>query len=69
MGRKFAIDWLPHYREVLVANAVQAVRGKLPTFEAFAVERRTWLGLPSERAAWHSVAISAGSAVGPTGTR
>lgn len=69
MGRKCAVDWLLHYREVLVANAVQAVRDSLPTGEAFAVERRTWLGRPSERAAWHSAAISAGAAASSTGTR
>lgn len=63
------MDWLPHYREVLVANAVQAIRDSLPAVEAFAVERRTWLGRPSERGAWHSVAISAGAAAGSTGTR
>ena len=70
MGMNFAVDWLLHYREVLVANAVQAVRDSLPAAaEALAVERRTWLGRPYERAAWHSAAISAGTAASSTGTR
>jgi len=63
------VDWLLHYREVLVANAGQVVRDSLPAVEAFAAQQRTWLGRPSERAAWHSAAISAGAAAGSTGTR
>jgi hypothetical protein len=69
MGRKFAVDWLPHYREVLVANAVHAVRDSFPTVLSSSAERRAWLGQPSERGDWHAVAVAAGAAAGPTATR
>ena len=61
MGRNFAVDWLPHYREVLVANAVRAVRDSLPAVQAFAAERRAWVGRTAERADWHAVAVAAGA--------
>ena len=61
MGRNFAVDWLPHYREVLVENAVRAVRDSLPAVEAFSAQRRAWLVRPAERAGWHAVAVAAGA--------
>jgi hypothetical protein len=61
MGRNFAVDWLPHYREVLVENAVRAVRDSLPAVEAFSAQRRAWLVQPAERADWHAVAVAAGA--------
>ncbi len=69
MGRNFAVDWLPHYREVLVANAVRAVRDSLPTVEAFAAERRAWLGRTADRTDWRAVAIAAGAISSSTLTR
>ncbi len=61
MGRNFAVDRLPHYREVLVANAVRAVRDSLPAVEAFSAQRRTWLVDPAVRADWPAVAVAAGA--------
>jgi hypothetical protein len=61
MGRNFAVGSIPHYREVLVANAVRAVRDSLPTVQAFAAERRAWLAQPAEQAGWRAVAIAAGA--------
>lgn len=69
MGRNFAVDWLPHYREVLVANAVRAVRDSLPAVEAFAAERRAWLRRTAKRADWRTVAIAAGAVSIPAVTR
>jgi len=61
MGRNTAIDWLPHYREVLVATAVRAVRESLPAVQAFAAERRAWLTQSAEQAGWRAAAIAAGA--------
>jgi hypothetical protein len=61
MGRDSAIDWLPHYREVLVATAVRAVRDSLPAVQAFAAERRAWLAVAAEKGGWRSVAVAAGA--------
>ena len=61
MGRNCTVDWLPHYREVLVATAVRAVRDSLPAVQAFAAERRAWLAQPAEHADWRAVAIAAGA--------
>ena len=69
MGRNFAVDWLPHYREVLVANAVRAVRDSLPAVEAFAAERRAWLAQSAERGDWPAVAIAAGAVSAQAATR
>ena len=62
MGRNSAIDWLPHYREVLVATAVRAVRDSLPAVQAFAAERRVWLAVAAKEGGWRAVAIAAGAA-------
>jgi hypothetical protein len=69
MGRNLTADWLPHYREVLVANAVRAVRDSLPAVEAFAAERRAWLVQPVARADWRAVAIAAGAVSTSVATR
>jgi hypothetical protein len=69
MGRKSAIDWLPHYREVLVATAVRAVRDSFPAVQAFAVERRAWLAQSAEQAGWRAVAIAAGAVPNPVESR
>jgi hypothetical protein len=61
MGRNFAVGSIPHYREVLVANAVRAVRDSFPTVQAFAAERRAWLAQSAEQAGWRAVAIAAGA--------
>ncbi len=61
MGRNSAIDWLPHYREVLVATAVRAVRDSLPAVQAFAAERRAWLAVAAGEGGWRAVAIAAGA--------
>ena len=59
MGRDTTIDWLPHYREVLVANAVRAVRDYMPAVQVFAARRRAWLAV-GERD-WRAAAIAAGA--------
>ena len=61
MGRNAAIDWLPHYREVLVATAIRAVRDSLPAVQAFAAERRAWLTVAAEEGGWRAVAVAAGA--------
>ncbi len=61
MGRNLAVGSIPHYREVLVANAVRAVRDSFPTVLAFAAERRAWLAQSAGNAGWRAVAIAAGT--------
>jgi hypothetical protein len=61
MGLKTAIDWLPHYREVLVTNAVRADRDSTPVVEAFVTERRTWLAATAGEGDWRAAAIAAGA--------
>jgi len=63
MGRNFAIGSLPHYREVLVANAVSAVRDSFPTVQSFTAGHRAWLAQSVEQAGWRAVAIAAAGAV------
>jgi hypothetical protein len=67
MGRNTAIDWLPHYREVLVATAVRAVRERFPAIQAyaFALESRAWLTQPAEQTGWRAAAIAAGAVPQP----
>lgn len=69
MGRNFAADGLPHYREVLVANAMSTVRDLLPAVEAFAASRRAWMTQAAERANWRAVAIAAGALSTPAASR
>jgi hypothetical protein len=61
MGRKTAIDGLPRYREVLVANAVQALRDSLPSVHRFAADQRAWLAATASEGGWRKVAIAAGA--------
>jgi hypothetical protein len=61
MGRNAAIDGLPHYREVLVANAIQALRDSLPAVHRFAADRRAWLAASGNEGGWRKVAIAAGA--------
>ncbi len=63
MGRNATIDWLPHYREVLVATAVRALRDRIPTVDGFAqaAERRAWLAAARDSGGWRAVAIAAGA--------
>jgi len=60
MGRNITIDGLPHYREVLVANAIQALHNSLPAVHRFAANRRAWLATTAE-GGWRKVAIAAGA--------
>ena len=63
MGRNSAIDGLPHYREVLVANAVRALRDSLPVVNRFAsaADHRAWLAASAHEGGWRAVAIAAGA--------
>jgi hypothetical protein len=63
MGRNAAIDWLPHYREVLVATAVRALRGGLTAAGSYApgTERRDWHAAIRDDGGWRAVAIAAGA--------
>jgi hypothetical protein len=61
MGRNIAIDGLPHYREVLVTNAIQALRDSLPAVHRFATDRRSWLAATANEGGWRKVAIAAGA--------
>ena len=62
MGRNASQHGIPHYREVLVANAVRAQRGSRPALPVFAsaVERRAWLAAAAVDG-WRAVAVAAGA--------
>ncbi len=63
MGRNSAIDWLPRYREVLVANAVRAVH-ETPfamTLPYPTAKSRNWQKVPVDSGAWRAVAVAAGA--------
>ena len=66
MGRNAAIDWLPHYRAVLVATAVRALGDRLSAVNGFAPERRAWLAASRDERGWRAVAIAAGAVSEPT---
>lgn len=62
MGRNTGMNGFPNYRDVLVANAVRALRDSLaqkPSFPAPAA-RRAWLAAEVE-AGWRAVAVAAGA--------
>jgi hypothetical protein len=63
MGRDTAIHRIPHYREVLVATAVRALRDSFPAMPGFnaAVERRAWLAASADEGGWRAVAVAAGA--------
>jgi len=61
MGRKTATPGIPNYRDVLVANAVRALRGHLPDRPGFAAGHRTWLATAGVEDGWRSVAVAAGA--------
>ena len=61
MGRDTTIDWLPHYREVLVTNAVRAVRDCMPAVQVFAARRRAWLAASAGEGDWRAAASAAGA--------
>jgi acyl-CoA reductase-like NAD-dependent aldehyde dehydrogenase len=69
MGKNLVVGSVPHYREVLVANAVQSVRDAFPTIQAFTAERRGWLVLSAAQDGWRAVAIAAAAIGGPAATR
>jgi hypothetical protein len=54
---------IPHYREVLVANAVRAQHGDHPAVAVFASasERRAWLAAAADVDGWRAVAVAAGA--------
>ena len=62
MGRNTSQHGIPHYREVLVANAVRAERGGRPAVPVFGstAERRAWLAA-AEVNGWRAVAVAAGA--------
>ena len=63
MGRNSTIDWLLHYRAVLVANATHAVR-EAPfamTSPYPAAKSRSWQKVPVDNGAWRAVAVAAGA--------
>jgi len=63
MGRNSDMNGIPNYRDVLVANAVRALRDRLPARPAFPVHaaRRTWLAGAGDEGSWRAVAIAAGA--------
>jgi len=69
MVRNFTADSLPHYREVLVTNAVRAVRDSFPAVQAFAAERRAWIAQSAVQSGWRAVAIAAGAIADQPTTR
>ena len=63
MGRNSDMNGIPNYRDVLIANAVRALRGSLPAqplFPALA-KRRTWLAGAEDEGNWRATAIAAGA--------
>lgn len=63
MGRNTDSNGIPNYRDVLIANAVRALRDSLPPRPAFvfAAERRAWLAASEAEGGWRAVAIAAGA--------
>jgi hypothetical protein len=62
MGRNTDMNGIPNYRDVLVANAVRALRDSFPPRPAFAARagRRAWLAA-AEAAGWRAAAVAAGA--------
>ena len=62
MGRNSDMNGIPNYRDVLIANAVRALRDSLPAQPAFPTlaARRAWLAAEDERH-WRAAAIAAGA--------
>jgi len=63
MGRHTALAGLPHYRQVLVATAVRALRGGFPVLPGFEsrAERRSWLAAAVDAVDWRAAAVAAGA--------
>ena len=63
MGRNSDMNGFPNYRDVLVANAVRALRESLPAQPAFPAlaARRAWLGAAEVEGNWRTTAIAAGA--------
>ena len=63
MGRNTAMNGIPNYREVLIANAVRALSDSASPRPAFAsaAARRAWLAASEAEDGWRSVAIAAGA--------
>ncbi len=63
MGRNTRMHGIPHYREVLVANAVRAQHDSRPAIPVFAsaAARRAWLAAAAEVDGWRAVAVAAGA--------
>ena len=63
MHRSESIDWLLHYRAVLVDNAIRAIR-ETPlamTSPYPAAKRRAWQNVPVDSGAWRAVVVAAGA--------
>jgi hypothetical protein len=67
MGRFEPFNWLPRYRAVLVATAIQAVRAAPLAIKerGRASNCRARAGAPAGTAGWRSVAIAAGAVTSP----
>lgn len=63
MHRSESIDWLLHYRAVLVANAIRALRETPFAVKAPypAAKIRNWQNVPVDSGAWRAVAVAAGA--------
>lgn len=62
MHRPESIDWLLHYRAVLVANAIGGVRDTSFAMTAYpAAKVRNWQNVPVDNGAWRAVAVAAGA--------
>lgn len=69
MGRNFAVGSPPHYRDVLVTNAVSAVRNSFPAAQALTTSHRVWLAQPAEQTGWRAVAVAAAALAQQTVSR
>jgi hypothetical protein len=63
MGRNTDMNGIPNYRDVLIANAVRALRDSLPARPAFASRagRRAWLAAAEAAGSWRAAAVAAGA--------
>lgn len=61
MGRNSDMNGIPNYRDVLIANAVRALRDSLPARPAFPAHaaRRTWLAGAEDERNWRAAAVAA----------
>ena len=63
MGRNSDMNGIPNYRDVLIANAVRALRDRLPAQPAYPAPatRRAWVAGAEVEGGWRATAVAAGA--------